>query len=223
MSRRRSLAGVGALWFACVTSACSTPADVPGSSVMGTFAATATLMEGGHLVGDDAGTLVLDDGLDGGYGCSLAEVTGQPFDFKPTLSRDPATGNAWMTLVGASARVGAWDGQIFRSSAEARRSFPTQCGECAMTLEESLELALLSRSQSAAVGNTCPDSPLDGGIPEGFANVKRPQETEFGFDSVRVCGELVEQVKAGGLPDGGACPAECGACRLRYRVTGERI
>ncbi len=122
-----------------------------------------------------------------------------------------------------NSREGAWSGQYFTSSAEARRVFPLLCGNCRTPLEERMTLALISHAQSEAAGNRCPFDPLDGGVPVDLdAGVGPPSNGPLGFDAVRACGELATRVLSAGLADGGACAPECSACAVRYLVTGER-
>ncbi len=153
--------------------------------------------------------------------CELSEVNTNDFGFEATLTRESTSSRAWVTLVGYS-REGTFDGQYFSSTGEANRIFAA-CSECKTRLVETLTVAMLSRSQSDAVGGQCPPNALDGGVPlPNDAGVTGPQETAQGFDAVRLCGELTTVVVADGLPDGGPCEAKCSGCPVRYQLRGER-
>lgn len=162
---------------------------------------------------------------DGGLECVLADVFLVAFDFDMALSRDDVDGGpvGYMTLSPGYARPAEWDGQVMRSRADARRYFD-ECSECATRVQEDVDVALLSRSQSEAVGNSCPANPLDGGVPgPNDAGISPPGPREQGFDALLACGELRTQVLVDeGLPDGGPCPEKCGACRTTYLLWGER-
>lgn len=151
--------------------------------------------------------------------CQLDDVTPTELAFDATLSREPQSQVAYLSL-GRYTRDATFDGQIFTSRGEASRTF-SACGNCATRLIEVFSVAVLSRSQSEALRQQCP--PLDGGIPPpDDAGVLLPMQTPVGFDAVRLCGELRTWVEAQGLPDGGPCEAVCSQCQVRYQVVGDR-
>jgi hypothetical protein len=158
---------------------------------------------------------------DGVVTCELAEVTGAPFAFDATLTRDSTSDAAWVTLAGYSTE-GRFDGQYFSSTGEARRVFAA-CGECATTVVETITVAVLSRSQTERLGGQCPADALDGGVPApDDAGLTGPRQTAQGFDAVRLCGTLSTAVVAQGLPDGGACDPRCSACTTAFQLRGDR-
>jgi hypothetical protein len=170
----------------------------------------------------DGGSRLLEDG---GLECVLADVVLAGFDFDMALSREDVDGGAaaYMTLSAGYERPAEWDGQVMRSRADARRYFE-ECSECVTRVQEDIDVAILSRSQSEAVGNSCPVNPLDGGVPQpNDAGISPPGPRDQGFDALLACGELHTQVLVDeGLPDGGPCPEKCGACRTTYVLWGER-
>lgn len=190
-----------AVWLACA--ACPvTP--LPGDQPMGAWAMTAS----DRVVACELSAFVVDGG--------------QPvLSFGATLTRDSASTAAWLTLEGYS-RDATFDGQIFSSVGEASRVF-AECRDCTTKLVETFTVAVLSRSQSDALGGACPQNPLDGGVPApDDAGITGPRQTDQGFDAVRLCGVLATEVVALGTSDGGACEAKCGACTARYQLRGDR-
>lgn len=172
---------------------------MPGDEVMGTYAFEAAPLE---------------------QQCELSDVPATGFGFTGTFTRDSASTQAWFRLNNV-VREGEFDGQVFRVGYAARRVFTdARCGGCSTELSEVLTVAILSKSQNDAAGDGCPDSPLDGGVPQG-AGVTPPGPVANGFDAVRACGELENAVLATPL-EGEACAPECGQCALRYRVNGAR-
>ncbi|MCC6334971.1 MAG: hypothetical protein IT380_13420 [Myxococcales bacterium] len=155
--------------------------------------------------------------------CQLEDVFEADFSFEVTLSANPDAGETFMTMEEGYSRLATWDGQVVRSPQSARRYFE-QCSECVTRVVEDIDLALLSASQAAAVGNTCPPHPLDGGVPApDDAGISPPGAREMGFDALLACGELRTTVVVDqGLLDGGPCPAVCAGCRTRYELRGER-
>lgn len=156
--------------------------------------------------------------------CGLPDIPGHGFDFAGTFSRFRDGGAVYLTLNGIPRDAG-FDGQIVTSSHAASRTFKLPDGgpcaptpSCEMRVVETLSVALLSKSQSAAVGDKCPAAPLDGGLPQPQpdAGVTLPGSTETGFDSVRACGDLFEEIVGTG-----GCDPLC-ACLLQYRLVGER-
>lgn len=153
--------------------------------------------------------------------CDLPEVSGGPFDFQVTLRGAGQSEAAWMVFE-YYARAGGWDGARFTSTASAPRAYAS-C-DCPTTVEETIELALLSSSQAAAVGGACPPGALDGGVPapDADAGLAPPRAVEGGFDARLACGRMVTVVHASTDGDGGACPSSCEGCMVRYVLTGER-
>ncbi len=174
----------------------------------------------------------LDDGgvgalrADGGLWCPLVDVVPAAFRFSATVTRESSTGQAWLTLGGGYPRDAGWDGQVLDSSAAVRRLFPS-CGGCRPTIAtERIRFSLLSRSQSEAVGRTCPANPLDGGVPTPpgpDGGITGPGQTAEGFDALYACGELEFSVA---LQDAGApepaCAPGCDDCMVNYTLVGER-
>ena len=177
------------------------PSDrLPGDENLGTYALTA-------------------EGLSAG--CGLKDIAATGFDFTATVTRFRDGGRAFVTLNGITGDAG-FDGQIVSTTRTAARTFTLPDGGncapgCDMRLVESMSFALLSKSQSAALFERCPANPLDGGIPSEDAGVTLPGSTSTGFDSVRVCGELHEDIVGVG-----SCDPLCNSCQLQYRLTGER-
>ena len=139
-------------------------------------------------------------------------------NFAATFSRFSDGGAVLVTLRNVS-RAGAFDGQVLTSTYSAPRNFTLPDGgrcACEMRIVETISVALLSKSQSSAVGERCPEAALDGGIPKADAGVSLPGTTQFGFDCVRACGDLVDEV----VGDGN-CDPLC-ACSLRYSLVGDR-
>lgn len=196
----------------------------PGDLPMGQYAVRAT----GGVVGFlfDAGDQPADAGPDGGVPpapqCELVEVTGADFEFNATLTRESTSERAWITL-NTYSREGTFDGQVLRTQAEASRVF-VACGKCSTRVVETLDVAVLSRSQNEALMGACPENALDGGVPapNPDAGILPPGKTAQGYDAVRLCGELTTVVVALGQVDGGACERGCGGCTVRYQLRGER-
>ncbi len=221
--------------------ACPSKDVVPGSEVMGTYRFSAEVERMDCALDEftaDYTPPLADGGTEGVTGANGG------FVFDATFSWTPATDEAWLTLSDPAReqanegpfglyrllglnpqqnqpRPGRWDGQEFRSTDEVARVFPSKCGECGTSLEESLDVLLLSRSQSAALLGQCPPSLFDAGLPAG-PDVTPPVPTAYGFDAVRGCGNIFTRVLATTLTDGGACDPACSSCRVVYRVTGER-
>ncbi|MFT3710584.1 MAG: hypothetical protein QM817_23415 [Archangium sp.] len=201
---------LGLLAVALVFSAC--PVDPPpGDQNMGTWSMTVDFVERSA-------------------NCQLSELPAitdagrpDPFNFEMVLTRDSTSDVAWMTLSGLS-RQGTYDGQYFSNVADASRVF-VECTKCQTRLVERIDFAVLSRSQADALGGTCPANPLDFGVvptPNADSGIQLPHQTPLGFDAVRLCGEMSNEVVSDGVLDGGACPAECNGCFISYTVRGER-
>lgn len=151
--------------------------------------------------------------------CGLPDIPNNGFDFTGTFSRFRDGGAVFLTL-NEIARDAGFDGQVAYSAHSAPRTFALpdagSCAPCQMRVIETIQVALLSKSQSSAVGDKCPPNPLDGGVPGADGGVQLPGSTATGFDSVRACGALSEEITGTGT-----CDPLC-ACLLTYRLTGER-
>lgn len=154
--------------------------------------------------------------------CDVDEVSGDAFSFDMVLTRDPDSDVAWLTINGYT-RTATFDGQYFSSEGEAARIF-TACSQCSTRLVETMNFAVLSRSQLTALGNACPLEPLDGGVPlpDEDAGITAPARTEQGYDGVRLCGELVSTIRSVDTADGGECSSVCSGCTVRYQLQGGR-
>lgn len=209
-----------ALVVLAVLSACEALPPPPGSESLGLWALSAEPVRG--LPDGGAGELRAD----GEPWCSLVDVSPGPFNFDARITRDAASGKAWLSLGGGYARDAGWDGQVLDSVASVRRLFPS-CGGCPPTIAtERITVALLSRSQSEAVGRRCPPHPLDGGVPVPpgpDGGLRGPAQTPEGFDALYACGELVFSVALSEptAPESGCAPG-CDGCVVRYTLAGER-
>jgi hypothetical protein len=158
--------------------------------------------------------------------CSYAEVPAGSLPFTLQVRRALDGGAVTVTLNGLT-RPASFDGQVLRTAFEAPRVFAdcacsaeqrdAGCACSGVTLTETLEVALASLSQDQALGGNCPANALDGGMPapNEDAGIFLPTTTVRGFDAVRACGELVDDIQ----------PAEgcfCAACSMRYAVRGVR-
>ncbi|MFT3839780.1 MAG: hypothetical protein QM723_22530 [Myxococcaceae bacterium] len=193
--------------------ACSSAPNLPGDEAMGTFEFHAT------PVSQD---------------CALGSIPDGGFDFEVIARHNKSGDGAWL-LIGGIVGDAGFDGQYVTSVRTAPRAFLQADGgscnpqvtdggaiTCSMTLTETLTFALLSESQFQAVGNHCPDNPLDGGVPQPGADsgVTRPGSVGGGtsYDAVEACGTLVDVASI----DGG-CNAACLVpCTLTYQVSGAR-
>lgn len=157
--------------------------------------------------------------------CELPEVPDGGFTFEAHLARNDLDGGV-VVFVNADRAAGsspaAWDGRRFQWTAEARRGFPSRCGDCPIVAQEDVELTLLSRAQNEALGNTCPSPSPDGGGELTFGEADPPRWTPLGFDAVRACGTLILHLEGAQALDGGRCPEECSPCLVEYRLRGER-
>lgn len=155
--------------------------------------------------------------------CRVGEVTDTGFTFDLVLTRDSKTDAAWVTLAGHS-REGTFDGQYLVNEASATRTFPS-CSECDTLMFERIEVAVLSSSQSSALGSACPDTVLeDGGVPApNDAGITGPGQTALGFDAARLCGFLTTRLQSTGThADGGDCAVDCSDCEVKYKLRGDR-
>lgn len=190
--------------FACVAALAASPACAPNTSgpgreKLGTYGFQATPVA---------------------RECALADGPGDAFSFDATLTRDPDTNDAYMTL-GQFSRDAGWDGQTMESTIAAPRAFGGECASCPMALEETIRVGLLSESQNTAAQNRCPDGPLP--AVDEDAGIRAPASDKFGFDAVRACGVLIDSTRVTGLlPGGGACPGSCSQCSVQYRLIGVR-
>lgn len=150
--------------------------------------------------------------------CALPELQRPAFRFEGVVTREPATGAAWLTLGGGYVRDATWDGQVLDSVASERRIFPS-CASCPSTvMSERMTFALLSRSQVEAAGERCPPElvrELEGGA--------GPVMTPDGFDALLACGVLTLSVSlAEGAAASETCPAMCQTCVQTSTLSGER-
>lgn len=151
--------------------------------------------------------------------CQLS-INADPFTFSGTMSRYRDGGHAFLLLQGINRDAG-FDGQVF-VSAHTAASALEECKPCTTQVQETITVALLSKSQSDALGGKCPANPLDGGVPApNDAGINGPGSTDKGFDSVRACGEMSDVIIATAA-QGETCPEKCTACSFRYQLTGER-
>ncbi len=190
------------LWLTGCDS-CGVAINLPGDEVMGTFSL--------HAEGTSKS-------------CSLPDIQ-QTLDFPASLSRNRDGGQVFFFH---STRVwdAGFDGQFITSSAAALFKVADAdggdyCAPCRETETLNFRFAVLSRSQSKAVGEMCPPNPLDGGVPgaDDDAGIKLPASTDAGFDAVRVCGELQVTIDGTGT---GFCNSACNGCVLNYRLIGQR-
>jgi hypothetical protein len=205
----RAALGVFALWAL----GCTTQTHYPGSEVMGTFVFQAFAVSntcvlpngGGYVNPTDYPT---DAGADGG------------FSFQGTFSRNPGTTQVWFTL-GGNNWPATFDGQDATAVLNAQRRL-AECSCGSLTLVETIDAALLSSSQSLALGGACPPNPLDGGIPPSAdagtdAGIVLPGTTPSGFDAVLACGTLSDAVDVSTCSDAGP---DCFPCSWNYFITG---
>jgi len=159
--------------------------------------------------------------------CTYAEATSDTLAFTIRVARALDGGEVTVTLNGIE-RPATFDGQVLRTTYVAPRTFAdcscsaeqrdAGCACSGVTLEERLEVALVSLEQDEVLGRGCPDAPLDGGVPtvrsDGGA-LALPVTTPRGFDAVRACGELWDDIQPG-------AGCFCTACSMRYAVRGVR-
>ena len=187
---------VGAFLFGIAASGCPSTPIVPGDEILGTFTINAT---------------TLTDS------CGFSEVPDGGFTFSTILSRKKDTGQSYLTLSGY-ARDAGFDGQTLTSFNAAARTFSACNCSNQTTVEEIIEIVLLSRSQNAALQGQCPPLSLlfDGGIPAPDASrgILAPSLQSYGFDAIHACGRLTDKV----LPDS---PCQCSACALTYSLDSD--
>jgi hypothetical protein len=178
--------------------ACNPETPMPGDTVLGRYEFQAS-------------PLSLD--------CELDDVTTTGFNFTGTFSRDSATGEAWYRLNNILSAA-TYDAPVATAVYSAPRTFGSLCDGCTTELRETVVVALMSKSMNDAAGDVCPDNPLDGGLPSG-EGITPAGYADVGYDAVRACGELADQVVA--TPnEGTSCDPRCGQCRMRYRLVGAR-
>ena len=159
--------------------------------------------------------------------CAYDEASAAPLAFTVRVSRALDGGEVTVSLHGIE-RPATFDGQVLRTTYRAPRTFSdcsctaeqrdAGCACSGVTLEERLEVALVSLEQDEVLGRACPDLPLDGGVPTVGADggaLSLPATTPRGFDAVRACGELWDDIQPG---EG----CFCAACSMRYAVRGVR-
>lgn len=204
----RSSPNLIALAAAVALAGCAVEPLLPGSEVMGTFEFVAS-----QPVENPAGCALLSPSEGG---------TRLPLEFRVLLSRELGTEDAWYTLRDQS-HPATFDGQVLRVLSRAPRRFPScvpngdpDLAVCAeVEVEESVTFALLSKSQNDVLGGACPAGAPDSGIPvPNGADVSGPGTTPTGFDAVRACGVLVDQL----VPKEGCCAP----CSVSYRLEGVR-
>ncbi len=167
----------------------------PGDELIGTFSFTATPVSSN---------------------CQLAEVPDSGFTFDAIFSRNKNPGNqAWVTVYGASREATYDSGYVFSEQIAPRTFVACQPGCPTVAVDEVFQVVLLSASQDALLGSTCPPSALDGGVPGPDAGAMPPSSQPSGFDAVRACGALTDAVS----PDAGCF---CPPCSLVYSVEGTR-
>jgi hypothetical protein len=187
-----SLCGLVGLWFACQSAS-----KIPGEEI-GTFSFTATPVS---------------------IGCLFQAVPDSGFTFEATLSHEVDSSKAYLR-VGNVERAAGFDGQIFVSEHTAPRTFQ-ECncrGGSTTVIDETLRVAVLSRSQDEALKAACPDNVLDGGIPAPSpdSGILPPGPRGGSFDAVAACGDLLDVVV---VPDGGC---DCSGCSMLFSVRGQR-
>lgn len=158
--------------------------------------------------------------------CQFVEIPGGGFDFEASFSRFRDAGLYYVTI-GGVAHDATWDGQRLRATYTAQRNFSQcSCGRAdagsrtVVTMEETIDVVIVSQSQSEAAGGCVETPPVD---PD--AGIVRPDTTPGGgFDAVRACGTLSEHVSV--MPpvttEATDCLLLCNSCSLGYFITGDR-
>ena len=154
--------------------------------------------------------------------CSLAGFPITDF-FEGTFSRFSDGGRVFF-LSGDLILDAGFDGQFASFEFFQKGTFALvdggSCGDCQMKQVQTATLALLSPSQSAAVGDVCPTAFQDGGVPaeDEDAGIFRPRRgDDGGFDAVLACGESVSTITGEGF-----CDALCYSCKVVYRINSAR-
>jgi hypothetical protein len=179
----------------------------PGSEIIGTFEFTA------FVPSSDArppGT------------CDFSEMPSEDFVFTGTFSRNP-DGKTFFTL-GDKDRAATFDGQIISSSQSAPRLFDECNCPDDTEVDETLTVALLSRSQTDRLSDPtrCPADPLGAGVPPVGGDVTGPGSTGSGFDAVLACGTLTDNVVVKDSCPTRADGSRCEDCGASYAVQGAR-
>lgn len=179
----------------------------PGNEKMGTYSLSAELIDAG---------------------CPSALIPEPTLSFFAIFSRMSGTQEAFLTL-GNSNTEATFDGQTFHAERQAPRRFDFTCGGegvCNATeLKEVLDVALVSKSQDEALFKKtgvagCPDDlAVLQSVTKPDAGIVLPDMTPRGFDAVRACGTLKNEV----VTDKNVSTClDCPPCFMLYRVRGER-
>jgi hypothetical protein len=173
---------------------CSSSESLPGKSVIGTYAFTAT------QVGGD---------------CAFVEQPDGGFAYAATLSFDPGTTHGYLTLVDNEiSRDAGFDGAVLDAPASGQRVFAQCACDDHVTVKERIVVALLSESQRQAVDGGCPSAPLDGGVPApDDAGISAPGPRGDTYDAPLACGFQTEEIVPGE-------DCTCEPCSLRYSLSG---
>src|SRR4051812_11428691 len=118
----------GSIIFAALL-ACNGAGNPPGDEQMGTYAF--------HAVQTSSM-------------CGLRDISSDPFDFTATLSHFRDGGEAFITINNHPHTDAGYDGQTFKATYDAPRSF-ADCTDCGTQMFETITLTLLSKSQSDAI------------------------------------------------------------------------
>ncbi len=164
--------------------------------------------------------------------CTLATFP-NTFSYTGSFSRFTDGGRVIFTSVASNGDTDKFDGGFDGQFAFFVRSEgPTagssygladggSCAPCDMRQTQGGVLALVSPSQNAALGEMCPTTALDGGLPppDADAGIFLPTfNDDGGFNAVRACGEQTVTITGEGF-----CDPICNSCVLQYRVSGERV
>lgn len=160
--------------------------------------------------------------------CDFYDSAAQTLQFQAVFSKEVDSEKAYLTY-GQLNTEGKFDGQFFESTRKAPRRFELVCGsgaKCGSTeLAENLRVALISKSQDDAIRKLTSTSGCPSKLESVLLQIEKapgvtpPQKTERGFDAVRACGTLANEV----VPDekDSAC-VNCPSCSMVYRVSGVR-
>lgn len=157
------------------------------------------------------------------YGaCQLAGLPSNEFTYQGTFRRGADAGTATF-YDGIGTFDAGFDGQTASFGAKITQQFSLldggNCNACEMNFWQGADLALLSPSQNAAVGDMCPANPFDGGVPYNEdAGIFRSQPADGGYDVVRACGEFNVVIVGEGIN----CDPACYSCKLQYRLNAVR-
>lgn len=221
---------VTSVFASFVLAACQPDVAFSGNELMGTFAFRADLSHPTRF--PDGGTPLIN----GIPACDFSEVRDGGFDFDGTFSRFKDTSEAFFKVNGNS-RNATFDGQTLTSTQRAPRRFERIGCPPDWQVDETLQVVLLSESQSRALQDNCETYFADPSalLVDPDAGIVGPGSTPEGFDAIRACGSLQELAfpstpdgkplacaeADGGVADGGGLVA-AGECVLVYRVTGVR-